>query len=49
MRRKNQIPEYHTPSPKGSIKMIREQSINEKPPNPVGYWGKKPKIGEVGQ
>ena len=43
MRKKNQIPEYHAPSPVGIMRKIREQLINEKPPNQVGYQGGKPK------
>ena len=43
VRRKNQIPEYHVPSPGGTIRTIRNWSINEKPPNPVGKLRKKTK------
>ena len=43
VRRKNQIPEYHVPSPGRLMKIIHEQSINEKPPNQVKYLGRKPK------
>ena len=42
MRRKNQIPKYYAPSPKGYDKKDM-RLIDEKPPNPVGYWGEKPK------
>ena len=42
VRKKNQIPEYHAPSPEGYDKEDT-RSINEKPPNLVGYWGGKPK------
>ena len=37
MRKKNQIFEYYVSSPGGLIETIREQSIDEKPPNSVGY------------
>ena len=37
VRRKNYIPEYYTPSPVETMRKICEQSINEKPPNLVGY------------
>ena len=40
MRRKNQIPEYHAPNPKG----YNEEDmrlIDEKPPNPVGVLKRK--------
>ena len=43
VKRKNQIPEYHVLSPKRLIRMIHEQSIDKKPPNPVRYWGGKSK------
>ena len=43
MRKKNHISEYHAPSPVGTMRKIREQSINEKPFNLVGYWGGKQK------
>ena len=33
MKKKNQIPEYHAPSLVETIKKIREQSIDKKPPN----------------
>ena len=42
VRRKNQIPEYHAPSSEGYDEEDT-RSIDEKPPNPVGYWGGKPK------
>ena len=42
MRRKNQISEYHAPSPKGYNKEDT-RSIDEKHPNPLEYWGGKPK------
>ena len=37
MKRKNQISEYYVPSSKELIKIIREQSINKKSFNLVGY------------
>ena len=37
MRKKNQISKYYASSPKGLMKKIYEQSMNKKPPNPVGY------------
>ena len=37
VRRKNHIPEYHALSPVRTIKKIRKQSIDEKPPNSIGY------------
>ena len=37
MKRKNQIPEFYTPSPIEMMKKIHKQSINEKPLNLVGY------------
>ena len=43
VRRKKQIPEYHVPSLKGLMRTIREQSIDEKPPNPVGKLRRKTK------
>ena len=43
VRRKNQIPKYYAPSPEGSMRTIRERSIDEKPLNPVRYWGGNPK------
>ena len=43
MRRKNHIPDYHAPSPIGTMRKICEQSIDEKPHNLIGYWGEKPK------
>ena len=51
MRKKNQIPEYHTSSPERYDEKDT-RSINEKSPHPVGYWGGKPKnlwsvIGEI--
>ena len=42
MRKKNQIPEYHAPSPKG-YNEENTRSIDEKLPDPVGYWEGKPK------
>ena len=40
VRKKNQIYEYHAPSPEGyNEEDIR--LIDEKLPNPVGYWGEK--------
>ena len=42
MRRKNRILEYHAPSPK-RFDEEDKRSINEKPSNPVGYEGGKPK------
>ena len=43
VRKKNQIPEYYTFSHKELMEIIREQSIDEKPPNLIEFWGKKPK------
>ena len=40
MRKKNQISEYHSPSPKGYDKK-NTRLIDEKPPNPLGVLGKK--------
>ena len=43
MRKKNHVSKYLIPSPRRSMKMIYEQSINEKPPNLVRYKEEKSK------
>ena len=43
MRKKNQIFKYYALSPKKLIKIISERLIDEKPLNPVGNEGRKPK------
>ena len=42
MKKKNQIPKYHAPNPKEYNKEDA-RLIGEKLPNPVRYWGEKPK------
>ena len=42
VKRKNQVPEYYAPSPKG-YNEEDTRSIDEEPPNRMGYWGEKPK------
>ena len=42
VRKKNQIPKYHAPSPKG-YNEEDTRLIDEKPPDSIGYWGGKPK------
>ena len=37
VKKKNHIPKYHAPNPVETMKKIREQLIDEKPPNPMGY------------
>ena len=41
IKRKNKFPGYPHPSSIEMMKIIRKQSINEKPPNLVTYWGGK--------
>ena len=43
VKKKNQISKYHILSLRRLIKIIYQQSINEKPPNLIGYQGEKPK------
>ena len=40
MRKKNRIPEYHAPGPE-EYDEEDTRLIDEKSPNPLGYWGKK--------
>ena len=48
MRKKNRIPKYYVFSLKISMRIIYEQSINEKPYNSIKYWDRKPKnLGSV--
>ena len=41
IKKKNQIPKYHTFSLIKTMKKICEQSVDVKPSNLMGYWGGK--------